>query len=80
MYDDTTGKFIPSTISTTSGGGGTSSSSVPFLPLLLNNGTEEQVPLLTTFDGQELISGLLRFTLADGTQDDIDLVVSSSTP
>lgn len=80
VYDDTTGKFIPSTISTTSGGGGTSSSSVPFLPLLLNDGTEEQVPLLTTFDGQELISGLLRFTLADGNRDDIDLLISGSTP
>ena len=78
MYDDTTGKFIPSTISASGGGGG--SSSVPFLPLLLNDGTEEQVPLLTTFDGQELISGLLRFTLADGNRDDIDLLISGSTP
>jgi hypothetical protein len=75
VYDNSTGKFIPSAIV---GGGG--SSSVPYLPVKLNDGSQEQVPLLTTFDGQELISGLLRFTSEDGSRDDIDLLVSSSTP
>lgn len=70
IYDNDQGKFKASNIS--SGGG------VPFLGMTMTDGTEDPIGLLTTFDGQELISGILRFTTTDGSRDDIDLIVNGS--
>lgn len=65
-YDTGTGKFVP-TDNLGSGG---------FIRFTKGNGTRDDIPLTTTFTGNEVISGEVDFFMADGTQDNIDLIVN----
>tara|TARA_E500000331_G_C17241527_1_gene707206 strand:+ start:745 stop:1662 length:918 start_codon:yes stop_codon:yes gene_type:complete len=65
-YDSSSGKFVP-TDNLGSGG---------FIRFTKGNGTRDDIPLTTTFTGNEVISGEVDFFKADGTQDNIDLIVN----
>lgn len=65
-YDSSSGKFVP-TDNLGSGG---------FIRFTMGNGSRDDIPLTTTFTGNEIISGEVDFFMADGTQDNIDLIVN----
>ena len=63
-YDTSTGKFRPET---NFGVGG-------FIKFTKSSGTRDDIPLTTTFQGNNLVSGEVAFTFQNGTQDNIDLI------
>lgn len=65
-YDAGTGKFRPETNFSVGG----------FIKFQKENGTRDDLPLTTTFVGDQLISGTVEFFLQNGTQDDIDLITN----
>jgi len=65
-YDTGTGKFEPTA---NLGVGG-------FISFTKTNGTQDDIPLVTSFTGSEITSGRVDFFKADGTQDNIDLILN----
>jgi len=65
-YDAGTGKFRPETNFSVGG----------FIKFQKENGTRDDLPLTTTFVGDQLISGTVESFLQNGTQDDIDLITN----
>lgn len=65
-YDINTGKFVPDDNFGTGG----------FIKFTKTNGTRDDIPLTTTFTGNEMISGEVDFFMANGTQDNIDLIIN----
>lgn len=66
VYDAGTGKFEPTA---NLGVGG-------FISLVRSDGTQDDIPLVSTFTGSEITSGRFDFFFADGTQDNIDLIIN----
>jgi len=66
VYDFGTGKFEPTA---NLGVGG-------FISFTKTDGTQDDIPLVSTFNGSTITSGSFEFFKADGTQDDIDLIVN----
>ena len=65
-YDSNTGKFTPTDNLGTGG----------FIRFTKGNGTRDDIPLTTTFTGNEITSGEVDFFKANGTQDNIDLIIN----
>jgi hypothetical protein len=66
VYDSGIGKFVPTT---NLGVGG-------FISFTKSDGSQDDIPLVTSFTGSEITSGRVDFFKADGTQDNIDLIIN----
>lgn len=66
VYDPGTGKFEPSA---NLGVGG-------FISFTKTNGTQDDIPLVSCYNGNQITSGRVDFFFADGTQDNIDLIIN----
>mgnify|MGYP006081959643 FL=1 len=66
VYDTNTGKFTPTDNLGTGG----------FIRFTMGNGTRDDIPLTTSFTGNEITTGRVDFFKADGTQDNIDLIIN----
>jgi len=66
VYDTTSGKYEPTS---DFGVGG-------FIKFTMEDGSRDDIPLTTTFHGNQIVNGVVEFFTANGTQDDIDLVVN----
>ena len=66
VYNSVTEKFEPQQISSGTAGA--------FLHFQYSDGTRDDLNLIATFDGSEVLSSYVRFFFSDGTQDNIDMV------
>ena len=66
VYNSVTERFEPQQIA--------SGTSGAFLHFQYSDGTRDDLNLIATFDGSEVLSSYVRFFFSDGTQDNIDMV------
>ena len=66
IYNENTGKYEPQKISTASPGA--------FLQFYYSDGTRDDINMIATYDGSEVISAEIRFWDTNGNQDNINMV------